>query len=390
MHNLTIRFGGFYSVMFLIVGIQMPYWPLWLQDQGMNTSQIGILVATLLWVKVAFNPIAGHLVDATGKRRAVLCALTLGALIGYIGFTVSSGFIAFLLLSIFTGSLFAALLPIADNLTMTYVVRHNMDYGRIRLWGSLGFIVSSVSVGRLIDEHSPSLVIWLIIAAMLPLSALTLSLPETLKQEPTGEAPLRWADLLQEPRFWIFLTATAMTGASHALYYGFASLHWLNIGIGHTWIGFLWGIAVAAEVALFAFSRRVVQAVGIYTLLIIGCMGAVIRWIALAHLTDPILLIPVQCLHALSFGAVHLAAMHFIARHMKPEITGRAQGLFAAMGNGVVLGMMTFLSAPLFELYGGGAFWIMATSACVGLGFAIWLRMTSQYSKGSRIFRESL
>jgi len=388
--RLTLSFGFYYLAMFVVIGVQLPYWPVWLKDKGMTAAEIGILVATLLWVKVAFNPIAGHLVDVTGKRRPILMGLSVGALIAYCGFLLVDGFWGLLGLSIVSGAFFAALLPISDNLTMTYVIRYNLDYGRIRLWGSLSFIAASAAVGRILDLYPSGMIIWLIIFAMIPFCLLALQLPDTPKHHIKEDTKLGWGDLLRERIFWVFMAATSLTGASHATYYGFATLHWYNSGIDHTWIGILWGIGVAAEVILFAFSREVVRRVGPYNLLILGGLGGVIRWTILASQTDLWLLMPAQCLHGLTFGALHLGAMHFIARNITPSITGRAQGLYAAMGNGVVLGFLTILAGWLFANFGGKAFYAMSICSLIGMIAAIALPRIVRKAKGSRVFRESL
>jgi len=364
---LPLRFSLFYASLFLVVGIQLPYWPVWLRGRGLSATEIGILVATQLWVKVAFNPVAGHIVDRTGRRRPVLFVLSAGCLVTTALFPLMPGFPSLLALSVVSGALFAAILPVGDNLTMTHVVRHGLDYGRIRLWGSLAFIAASGAVGHLLDMTSASIVVWLIVAGFVPLCFAVFALPDA-PPPAAAAAPARlsWIDLLASPLYWPFLAATALTGASHAVYYGFVSLHWSQAGIDHALIGALWGTGVAAEVVLFAFSGRVVRALGPFRLILLGGLAGVVRWSLLSVVTDPWILFPVQMLHALTFGATHLGAMHFIARHIAPGLAGRAQGLYAAAGNGVVLGLATVAAGRLYAAVGGHAFLAMSVMAAGG------------------------
>jgi len=372
--TLPLRFSLFYASLFLVVGIQLPYWPVWLRGRGLSATEIGILVATQLWVKVAFNPVAGHIVDRTGRRRPVLFVLAAGSLAATALFPLMPGFPALLALSVVSGALFAAILPVGDNLTMTHVVREGLDYGRIRLWGSLAFIAASSAVGRLLDATSESIVVWLIVGGFVPLCGAVFALPDAPPPAAaTVPARLSWIDLLSSPLYWAFLAATALTGASHAVYYGFATLHWSAAGIDHALIGALWGTAVAAEVILFAFSGRVVRALGPFRLILLGGLAGVVRWMLLAFITEPWMLFPVQTLHAFTFGTTHLGAMHFIARHIAPGLAGRAQGLYAAAGNGVVLGLATLAAGRLYAVAGGYAFLAMSVMAAGGSAAAFLL-----------------
>jgi len=363
---MSLRFALFYAVLFVATGIQLPYWPLWLNDRGLDASTIGILVAVQLWVKVAFNPLAGQAVDATGRRRTVLLILILGAMAGYALFPAARGFPALLALSALTGGLFAAILPVVDTLTMSHVALGRLDYGRIRLWGSLAFIAASAGTGHFLVHAAPAVIVWLIVATLAPLALCTLALPERPAVAPGGRTRMGWIDLLRSRSFLLFLAATAATGAAHAAYYGFATLHWRNAGLGMGWIGALWGTGVVAEVSLFAFSGAVVRRVGPEALILAGSLGGIVRWTLLALTTDPRILLPVQCLHALTFGATHLGAMHFLARNVAPSVSGRAQGLYAALGNGVVLGLATWMAGHLYVAIGGRTFLAMTALSVMG------------------------
>jgi PPP family 3-phenylpropionic acid transporter len=372
MSRLSLRFSLFYAAHFLVVGIQMPYWPVWLKDRGLSATEIGILAAVQLWAKVAFNPLVGQAVDRSGRRRTILAGLAVASLFSTALFPLAHGFSGLVALSAVSGAMFAALLPVGDNLAMSHVVRHGLDYGRMRLWGSLAFIAASSGVGRLLDTVQPGLVVWLIVGGMVPLCVAAARLPDEPPRTATGAPPrTRWIDLLSSRLYGMFLLSTALIAASHALYYGFVTLHWQAAGIDHVWIGTLWGTGVAAEIVLFAFSGAVVKRIGPFRLLLAGGVAGIVRWSLLAFVTDPWLLLPVQCLHALTFGAIHLGAMHFIARHIAPGIAGRAQGLYAAAGNGLALGAATMVSGGLYARVGGMAFLAMALLAAAGTIAAI-------------------
>lgn len=361
------RFAAFYATLFAVVGFQLPYWPVWLKSRDLGATEIGILVAAQMWVKVGFNPIVGGLVDRTGRRRPILFALAVGSLAATLAFPFVHGFGPMLALSVVLGALFAAIMPVGDNLTMRHVVVHGFDYGRLRMWGSLSFIAMAGAAGGLLDVLGRDAIVWLLAAALAPLCAAILVLPDApvLDVSPEGPRP-GWGDLLRDRRYWLFLAATATVGASHAMYYGFGTLHWQRAGIGNAWIGALWGIGVIAEVVLFGWSGGLVRRLGPERLIALGALGALVRWGAMPWVASPWLLVPLQCLHGLSFGATHLGAMHFIARRIAPALSGRAQSFYAAMGGGVTIGLATIASGWLYASFDGRGFLAMAALAATG------------------------
>ncbi len=361
------RFAVFYAALFAVVGFQLPYWPVWLKGRGLGAAEIGVLVAAQMWVKVGFNPLVGGLVDRTGRRRPILLGLAVGSLLATLAFPFVEGFWALLALSLTLGALFAAIMPVGDNLTMRHVVAHGLDYGRLRMWGSLAFIGMAGLAGGLLDLLGRDAIVWLLAGALAPLCLAVLALPDAPPLDPLPDRPRPgWADLLRDRRYGLFLAATACVAASHAMYYGFGTLHWQRAGIGNAWIGALWGIGVIAEVALFAWSGGLVRRLGPVRLIVLGAAGGVVRWGLMPWIADPWLLVPLQCLHGLTFGATHLGAMHFIARRIAPTLSGRAQSIHAAVGGGVSIGLATLASGWLYGGFGGRGFLAMAALAAAG------------------------
>jgi MFS transporter, PPP family, 3-phenylpropionic acid transporter len=174
--------------------------------------------------------------------------------------------------------------------------------------------------------------------------------------------------------FALFLAATAAVQASHAVYYGFATLHWQAAGYGDTLIGGLWALGVIAEILLFAAGDRVVRRAGAAWLIVIGGLAGGLRWTVTGTTTELWALVIVQTLHALSFGAVHLGAIHFIARAVPPELSATAQSLYSSVVMGLGLGLMLFAAGPLYAAVGAHAFHAMALSAVLGAGLALRLR----------------
>jgi PPP family 3-phenylpropionic acid transporter len=244
-------------------------------------------------------------------------------------------------------------------------------------WGSISFIVASLGAGFVIGWVGPGAVMPLLVAAAgLVILGVHLLPPEltesasTRTSAPRGPKLKDAVDLFRAPLFLLFLLAASCVQASHALYYSFGSLHWRAQGIPAGAIGALWSVGVVAEVALFAVSGRVIAYCGTVRLLMLAGLAAALRWACMA--IDPPLLLTalLQTLHAMSFGAAHLAAIHFMAHAVPSDRAATAQGLYAAVVAGLVLGLVTIACGPLYRTFAGEAYAAMAMLALIGAGCA--------------------
>jgi len=180
--------------------------------------------------------------------------------------------------------------------------------------------------------------------------------------------------LVGSPVFVAFLVAVGAAQGAHGMFYTFGALAWHAEGISSAWVGTLWAIAIAGEVALFAYSGAVVRRLGPVTLMVSATAAATARW-ALMSLSPPLAaLIPLQTLHTLTYGGSHLAAMHFIARAVPEGAQGTAQALYATVASGVVMGCATLASGWLYARVGAHAYLAMAALAAIGFAGALFVR----------------
>jgi PPP family 3-phenylpropionic acid transporter len=213
------------------------------------------------------------------------------------------------------------------------------------------------------------IILWSV-AAMVAwlLAACVLLPPGEFEGRAAAAADLR--RLVRKPGFFAFVAAAGLLQASHALYYGFATLHWRAAGHGELVIGLLWAEGVVAEVALFAWAAALLRRFPPIRLLALAGALTVTRWAVSALSTDLVVLVPAQALHAASFGAVHLAAMHYLRDRTPPELHASAQGFYAALGTALPFGLLTPVAGWLYGIGGGLAFWAMAAIALVGTALA--------------------
>lgn len=323
-----------------------PFWPVWLASRGVGPAEVGLILAAGQWVRVATGPAIASLTDRWGRRRRMMLALSLIAFVLYALCASAAGFWQLLALSALAGAATGALLPIGETVTLAHAYRHKLDYGRIRLWGSLTFIGASAVVGYGVKLGGVDATLLAILAALAATVLVSLALP---RPPPRPSAPKRGLVAIARNRpLLAFALCAGLIQASHAMFYGFSSLHWRGQGIGGGMIGLLWAAGVFAETVLFTFSNRVVDRLGIVGLLRLAAVAGLLRWLAFA--VDPGLgwLFPLMTLHAFTFGATHLATMHAITRLAPAESAATAQALYSA-GTGVMMGAAASLSGFLYE-----------------------------------------
>ena len=378
--SFAVRLALFYGAIFTLIGVFLPYFPVWLNARGLSASEIGVVLSTPLFVRVLVTPAISFAADKSGDRRLMLIALAWGAMLAGLLFLAASSFWTILSVVILFALFWTSIMPLTEAVAMQGVRRSGLDYGRMRLWGSLSFIAASIGGGSAIQLWGSQAALWIFIAATGCVAVMSFVLPR-----PTGRGWLRAAapvpeirltdalSLARNPLFLSLLLATALVQGSHAIYYAFGTLHWRSVGISMTDIGQLWATGVVAEIALFAVSGRVVAAYGPVRLIIFAAFAAIVRW-PLLSLDPPLeVLFPLQLLHAFTFGAAHLGALHFIAAAVPDHYSATAQGLYASVAIGIALGIGVVIAGPLYNSQGVEAYWVMALLAALSMLVSWWL-----------------
>jgi PPP family 3-phenylpropionic acid transporter len=240
--------------------------------------------------------------------------------------------------------------------------------------------------GRLLEGRGTDVIFWGILGAYVLTFVFCLTLPRDNqshsgpdeKHEPSGAKPRPMRHMLAQPGFVLFLVAASLIQATHSVLYGFGTLHWRAAGIDGTVIGWLWAEGVIAEIILFAFSGIVVRWVGPTRLLIIAGAAAALRWSVTAETTSLPILVVMQVLHGLTFGAAHLGAMHYIARAAPVSMAATAQVLYSSVALGAAFGLGMPAAGWLYGSLGGGAFHVMAVAGAFAMLCAITLHRQPQ------------
>lgn len=377
-----VRMAAFYAASFLVVGSNGPYLPVWLDWRGLSPWQISVVLAAPMFGRIVFTPLISFLADRSGQTRAILVVLAWGTLLSCLAFAYAESFIPILLVATLYAAFWTTVIPLSEVIAMAGVRRLGLDYGRMRLWGSISFIAASVGGGFAIAAAGPKAALWVLTAAAVATVVAALCLPRGMPAEthdPAGHAAsaahrgLRVADavaLARTPLFLLFVATSSLSQASHAVFYAFGTLHLQRQGVSPAWIGMLWAIGVVCEIGLFSISGTLVKRIGAVRLMLLGALAGAVRWPLMALDPHLAVLAPLQALHGVTFGATHLGAIHFMGAAIPATHSGTAQGLFATL-TGAVMGIGIMLAGPLYAALAGGAYAVMAIpavlSVCGGL-----------------------
>ena len=370
--NSAPRMAAFYSLMFAGTGVALPFAGLWFGERGLSGAEIGVIFAVPMLARLVTGPLVALWADSFRLRRTPIMVLAAAATAAYAALAFSQGFAVQLILWFVAASCAGAIIPLADVLTMKRAGKEGFNFGWPRGAGSLAFIVANVAMGALLVKAPVDAVMVWVVAATALVALAAAFLPPA---EPVHEAgPVSRADrfrglgrLVADPIFMTAIVAVGLIQAAHAFYYGFSTLTWKAEGIPESLTGLLWATGVAAEIVFMWFLEPWRRKVGPWALLMLGGGAAVVRWTAMAFAPPLALLWPLQLLHALTFAASFLAGLQILERLAPPESASAAQVLSSALSAGVLIGLATVFSGPLFDAYGALGYLSMAVLALLGL-----------------------
>lgn len=369
-----------YVLLFGATGVSLPFAGLWLGAQGFDGARIGLLLAAPMLARLVTGPAIAHWADRFRLRRTPIALLGLSAAAGY-GLAAVTDVFALVALGWFIGATSAAaLIPLVDVLNLRLARRGGYAFSVPRGFGSAAFVVANVAMGALLlSAPVDGVVIWIIGVSLLIAVAAWRVLPAELVEDADAlpDQP-RFAGiraLLRNRDFMTAVLAVAGVQAAHAFYYGFSALIWKAQGISEAVTGLLWAVSVVVEIGFMwwvePWRRRI--GIGARTMLLIGAAAAVVRWIAMALAPPLWVLWPLQALHALSFAATYLAGVQLVERLSPPGGQTAGQTLSSVLSAGVLIGLATLASGPLYDQIGAMGYLAMAGMA--GLGGAAALRL---------------
>ncbi|WP_161863561.1 MFS transporter [Algicella marina] len=361
--------AAFYTTMFAALGAYLPFWPVWLEDWGLSTAEVGLFLSLSMLTRTAAGFALPMIADRLDRRRATMAALCICAAMLFVAHLWADTRTALLILTLASGAIFSGLMPLGEALGAGASRRFGFAYARVRSAGSISFLAASMALGVLIAAFGANAALWTIVIFLIASAALGLVHPGggTLK----GQSPPALSDifrLMTDRTFLLFTAAAALAQSSHAVYYAYGSVHWRALGMSEPRIGALWSFSVVVEIVLMLGPGAWLMArLGPVGALAGGAVAGIVRWSLMVFDPTGAMVWVLQSLHAFSFALGHLGAMAFIAAAVPERFGGTAQGAYTGLAGGLLTAAAMGASAALYPIFGGGTYLLAAAMSATGL-----------------------
>jgi PPP family 3-phenylpropionic acid transporter len=377
--NYYWRIAGFYFFYYAFIGLFAPYWGLYLQSIHFKAVEIGILMSVQPVMRMLAPNLWGYLADYTGRRLLVIQVAALLSAIFYAGVFMTTSFWGMFLVLGLMSFFWSATIPLVEATTLSFLGKHTARYGRLRSWGSAGFILAVVGLGYAFDHIAIAWLLWAGLICELGIFVFSGQLPETpVLPHDTDQQSIR--QIVLQPNVLLFFAACFLMAAAHGPYYTFFSIYLVEHGYAKSTVGTLWALGVICEIGIF-FMMPILSRRYDFTRILIICFGlAVVRFLLIGWGVDYVfLLLIAQVLHAATFGAYHASSLGLVHRIFQGRHQSTGQAIFGSLtyGAGGMLGGL--MSGPIWQHYGASMLYsCSAALALLGLLLMSWRCLTQR------------
>ena len=366
------RLSGFYFFYFASLGALLPYWGLYLKSLGYDITVIGNVMAIIMATKIISPNIWGWIADHTGRRMAIVRIGSLCAALAFAGVFFQDGFVWLAIVMMLFSFFWNAALPQFEATTFNYLGDNAHRYSSIRLWGSIGFIVTVWGLGSVMQGQGIQLLPWILFGLFAAIWINSLLVPEEAAGHlPLDHTPLR--KILSQPHVLGLLLVCFLLQAGHGPYYTFYSIYMKSHGYSLSQIGGLWALGVIAEVIVFLWMHRLVPKFGLRNLLLASLLLAGVRWLLIGLFPEHLsVMLLAQCLHAATFGIFHAAAIQLIHTYFKGKHQGKGQALYSSLSFGAGGALGSFYSGYVYDYFGALQMFVIAAAISLLAFFIAW------------------
>ena len=360
----------FFIAYYLAIGALSPFLSLYLQGQGFDGVQIGLIFGLTPVVSLLAQPLWGAIADALSMRRRLLTIVLVLSGLASLALPAAQGFVAVTVVMLVLTLFRTPSLPIANAITLEALSPHRERYPQIRAWGSASFAVTSLLVGWWIVDRN--------LVGTVYLSALGLFIAAVVSRLlPSSRAPIvaRWWegwDMARHNRpFLLFLLAMVTLQFTHPLAVAYLPLYFKELGAPGWMIGAAWGIAAGMEVPLMALTPRLIRKYGAKRVLVGFTAAVPLRWALYSFITVPLLILPFQFLHAMAAAAYYAAAITYVDGLVPAQWRATGQGFYGALSDGLGIGLGSLFFGWVYQTWGIHQAFILGA----GVALAGWLML---------------
>lgn len=376
------RLSGFYFFYFAFVGAMAPYWGLYLKSLDFTALQIGILMSLLQVMRIFSPNLWGWMADHYGKRVFIVQLAVFASFLSYIGVFFGSSFVWLFTVMSLMSFFWSASLPLVEATTLSHLGDSTAKYGRIRLWGSIGFIFSVVGLGILLDHLPIRALLWAVLGMVSGLVLFSRRIPEAEVMPHDSDHLPVW-HIIRQPAVLSFIGGGFLMAAAHGPYYTFFSIYLVDQGYTKTVVGWLWALGVICEIGVFLWMPRLLVRFSLRRMLLFSFAVAFVRFLIIAWLVRwPTAIVLAQIMHAATFGVFHATSVALIHQFFRGKHQARGQGIYnsVAFGAGGTLGGL--YSGYVWEH--AGATFTFTVAAFAALAGLLLLFLGLKVSEGGR------
>lgn len=329
MSPLFFKLSSTYFFYCGAIGLIVPFLSVYLGKQGFNSLEIGEIIAIFTATKIIGPSFWAAFADKTGKQ---LLVIRLGSLFTVLSFSllfyINTYWSISFALALF-GLFWTSILPQLEAMTSTSIRGSAKIYARIRLWGSIGFIVIAIIAGEMLSRFHANAFIWLGLILLVGLSVSSLVLKQPRIPVTTLEPKPSIKNKLLNKNFICFFIAGLLLQVSFGPFYNFFAFYLTDLNYPSYAAGTLLGLGVFAEVIMFIYIGFFTHNFSVKSLLVLSLALTALRWFLMAAVGDVvIIMILIQLIHAFSYGVFHSASMLFIKQHFSVVQQNRGQALY--------------------------------------------------------------
>jgi len=359
------RLSSFYFFYFGTLGAMMPYWGLYLQSLGFEAQAIGELIAIIMATKMIAPNIWGWLADRSQCHIRLVRISSFLASICFTGIFWGHSYYWLAFIMILFSFFWNAALPQFEATTLAHLGQHARRYSHIRLWGSIGFILTVGLFGHLFEHIDIQFLPWFILGLLSSIGLSSLLVPEAHKASASG-IPVAFHQILRQPAVIALFSVFLLMQASHGPYYAFYSIYLEEYDYSRQLIGQLWALGVIAEVGVFLLMHHLLERYNLKKLLIISLALTGLRWLLIGYYVNNLTILTLaQLFHAASFGMYHGVAMQFIRNYFTDHHLGRAQALYSSLSFGAGGALGSWISGYTWATLGAMMTYSLATLLCL-------------------------
>lgn len=368
-----ISVRGLYFFLFCANGIFSIFINIYYREVGLSGLEIGAASGIGPLISIVASPIWSVLSDRLGKIRMLLFIAATGAILAAWGLSLSTSVQAILPLAGMYALFYMPIMSLMNGATLRTLGDQPEKYGRQRIWGSLGYILTSGLGGIAIDIFNLDLVwvFYIYIGSMIVFLLTTF----TLKPQPVQLSRPVWDGLAQlvKRRVWvIFMLSVFILNLANSGMYDYLGLYILEIDGSEALVGMQWSLGAIAELPILFFGSLLLVRFSARRLLIVAYLLYAFRWFLYGIMPDPSWVLPIALIHGITLGPYLIAGVDYANQLAPPDLKTTAQGLFFAI-TALAHVVGSPISGFLFDVIGPAALFRVFALFGVVAFFLLWL-----------------